>query len=329
MKDQQLYARWLEARREQWQSLSRNLQGSKADRSLEQAREVLDGYRGLARDVALARRQAPGTAMHKTAEALYAQTFDAIHRRRSHPLQDLWELFAVRVPTAVRRLRSELFVTFGLFAVTGIAGYLLVSQWRETAQWFMSDQMMLMVQNGTLWTDGLLNVMPSSMLSMELMTNNITVALTAFALGLLYGIGTLYIISLNGFMLGAVFGYVVQYQMGLPLFRFIIAHGIVELSVICIAGAAGMALGRALARPGPLGRIAALREAAPDAGALASLCVPFLIGSGIIEGYVSPNDGFSLLSRCVIGVLWFAVLLAFMHGGLLRHLGQMLRSARN
>lgn len=314
MDSTQLYSQWLQARRAAWGRISQVAVGNRRDRSLEEAREVLDGYRSLARDTSLARRQAPGSAIHTTAEALFTQTHRAIHRKPNQPLRDLLNLFAVRVPASVRNLRSEISLAVGLFLVTTTLGFAMTTAWRETAQLFLSHDMMLMVQNRELWTDDLLNIMPSSLLSYQLMTNNVTVALTAFALGLLYGLGTLYIISLNGLMLGAAFGYTAHFEMSLPLFKFIVAHGLVELSVIVLAGAAGLALGRALARPGAQGRLHALRSAAGDAGALASVAVPFLIGSGLIEGYVSPNDAFGLGSRVVIGLLWFGVLLLVLDG---------------
>jgi len=308
------YAQWLQARREAWAQLSQSVQGTRRDRSLEEARDVLDGYRSVSRDVSLARQHARGTTVHAAAEALYAQTHRAIHNKPKRPLAELWQLYSRAVPAAVRALRGEISLAVGLFVLAIVLGLMMTTVWRDTAQIFLSEDMLLMVQNQTLWTDDLLNVMPSSLLSYQLMTNNISVALTAFALGLLYGIGTLYIITLNGLMLGAAFGYTAHYQMSLPLFKFIVAHGLVELSVIVLAGAAGMALGKALARPGTLGRIHSLRIAARHAGALAAVSVPFLIGSGVIEGYISPNNQFGLASRIFIGVLWFVILLAVLDG---------------
>jgi len=312
--DTEHYTHWLETRLQHWRTISNAAKGTRADRSLEQSREVMDGYRALARDLSVARRKVPNSTVHRALEALYTQTHNALNAQPRNPLLEAWHWFSVSLPTSMRILRSEVTFVTVLFAVTTIGGYLCVAIWPDTADLFMSPEMMRMVQNRILWTDDLLNVVPSSMLSWQLMTNNISVALTAFALGIIYGLGTLYIISLNGIMLGAIFAYTAQYQMALPLFRFVIAHGLVELSVICLSGAAGMAIGRALARPGPEGRRESLRQTAVPALALAAASIPFLIGSGIIEGYVSPNDNFELGSRIVIGVLWFAIFIAVLNG---------------
>jgi len=146
------------------------------------------------------------------------------------------------------------------------------------------------------------------------MTNNITVSIFAFSLGAFYGLGTLYIITLNGLMLGGVFAFTAQYGLNDELFKFIIAHGVVELSVICIAGAMGLKLGEALLRPGTRSRQQAFRQATSDAGKVLLVALPFLVVAGLIEGYISPDPQFDLSFRIVVGVtsgLIFWLLLIF------------------
>ncbi len=151
-----------------------------------------------------------------------------------------------------------------------------------------------------LWTDGILNVVPSSVLSLQILTNNIVVSLFAYCAGFLFGLGTLYILGLNGLMLGAVFAFTSLHGLDDDLFRFIVAHGCVELSVMCLSGAAGAAVGEALIHPTHASRLESFRIAAARSGKLLLACVVLLIGSGIIEGYVSPNPRFSLSTRVTI-----------------------------
>jgi uncharacterized membrane protein SpoIIM required for sporulation len=68
------------------------------------------------------------------------------------------------------------------------------------------------------------------------------------------------------------------------------AHGAIELSVIFIAGGAGLQLGWSVLRPGLLTRRAALTVAARRAIVLLMGCVPLLVIAGLIEGFVSPSD---------------------------------------
>lgn len=305
---------WLAQRLERWRTLSTLASGNRQDQNLADARVVLSGFREVAREVALARRSAPGTLQHRALEALHGDLHRAIHQPASRIFTDLVTLFTRVVPTAVRKLRREIIVVVMLFLVSVGAGALLVTQYPDTAGVFLSPDMIETVQRGQLWTDDILNVVPSSVLSVNLMTNNITVALTCLALGLIYGLGTLYIICLNGMMLGGVFAYTHRFGLADDLYRFVVAHGVVELSVICLAGAAGLSIGRAIARPGVDGRVASARAATRDAVALAAVAIPFLVGSGIIEGYVSPDPGFATATRTLIGLGWFVMLLLVLDG---------------
>ncbi|MGR9092082.1 MAG: stage II sporulation protein M [Gammaproteobacteria bacterium] len=309
-----LWEHWLGERLERWRRLSTLATGRRRDQNLTEARAVLSGYGEVARDVALARRTAPDSLTRRALEALYGDLHRAIHETPSRGLRDLAAYFIHDVPQAARNLRPEIATVAALFLVSILAGALLLSAFPDTAGVFLSPQMIETVQRGQLWTDDILNVVPSSVLSINLMTNNIAVALTCLALGVIYGLGTLYIICLNGMMLGGVFAYTNRFGVADDLYRFVIAHGLVELSVICLAGAAGLSLGRAIARPGAHGRIAAVRGSVREAGALTAVAVPFLIGSGIIEGYVSPDPEFTTAARTVIGVSWFGVLLLALDG---------------
>src|SRR5262245_65263248 len=126
---------------------------------------------------------------------------------------------------------------------------------------FADPKLIATVERGELWTDGLLNVTPSAVLSVSILTNNIVVSFFAFCSGVIFGLGTFYLVGLNGLSLGAIFAFTGQHGLAGRLFDFVVAHGCVELSCICIAGAAGAYIGEALIRPGGLTRSEAFRIA--------------------------------------------------------------------
>lgn len=230
-------------------------------------------------------------------------------------------LYTRAVPAVMTRIRTTFAATAAIFILAIVAGYLLVDHYPETVRLVASSDMIDGVQEGKLWTDDLLNIVPSSILSFEIIANNVMVTLFAFAFGAFFGIGTLYIIGLNGLMLGAVFAFTHAYGLSDELFEFVIAHGVVELSVICIAGAAGVQLGEALVNPGPRTRVQALQDAVADGGRLLMIGVPFLIGAGIIEGYVSPSDEIDLTWKIALG-LGYGLLFALALSGRLWRLGR-------
>jgi len=309
-REQATLVHWLRRRVPDWQRLTEllNQQRDRGGESHAEVIELVERFRSLGRDLSLTRALMPDSKLCRELESLFLRGHEAVFRRPGQLKAQLLELFRDDVPRVFNDMAATIWITVALFLGSGVLGWLLVGFNPELASLFASEKMIDEVQQGELWTDGILNIMPSSVLSIRIMANNIVVSLFAFALGALYGLGTIYIIALNGLMLGGVFAFTARYDMAGRLFNFIIAHGVVELSVICLAGAAGIQLGNALVHPGLKTRMAAFRDAVKNAGTLLPVVVVFLIGAGVIEGYISPNDSYPLLARVVIGV-GYAVLL--------------------
>ncbi len=296
--------KWLQGRVPDWQRLA-GLLSKQRDRKTETLAETLElvqRFRALARDLSLARHVTPDGRLTRELEALFLRAHEAVYRRPGSLWRQLRELLRDDVPAVTRELGKPLAAAVSLFLGSALAGWWLVDTYPELAALFASEKMIEMVQRGELWTDDLLNVIPSSLLSFSIMTNNIVVTLTAFALGALYGLGTVYILGLNGLMLGGVFALTAQYGLADRLFSFVLAHGVVELSIVCLAGAAGIHLGEALARPGARSRSAAFHAAVSRAAKLLPICILFLVGCGLIEGYISPDERYSLGARGVVGL---------------------------
>src|SRR5438270_120842 len=89
--------------------------------------------------------------------------------------------------------------------------------------------------NGRTWTD----IQPALRPGMAtlIFTNNIQVAFLAFAGGVLFGLGTAYVLVGNGLLLGGVLGAAQFYGVTPLLLAFISPHGYLELTCIVIAGA--------------------------------------------------------------------------------------------
>ncbi|MFT4697763.1 MAG: putative membrane protein SpoIIM required for sporulation [Flavobacteriaceae bacterium] len=117
--------------------------------------------------------------------------------------------------------------------------------------------------------------------------NNIRVALMAFSFGMLLSLGTLYIIMSNAIMLGS-FQYFF-YDQGLlwESVRTIWIHGTIEISVIIIAGCAGLVLGNSILFPGTYTRLQSFVRGAKDGLKIVLSTIPFFIIAGFLEGFVT------------------------------------------
>lgn len=121
-----------------------------------------------------------------------------------------------------------------------------------------------------------------------IMTNNIRVSMQAFAAGIFLGLGTALVLAYNGFQIGGILGVLAHYGKATMLLSFVVGHGVIELTCICIAGGAGFVLARGLVAPGDRSVRDALVEEGREAALLALGTVPLLVVAGTIEGFVSP-----------------------------------------
>jgi uncharacterized membrane protein SpoIIM required for sporulation/uncharacterized RDD family membrane protein YckC len=143
----------------------------------------------------------------------------------------------------------------------------------------------------------------------SVMTNNLQVAILAFAFGLTAGLGTAYLLIVNGMHLGAVVGWLSLQGQGRSAWGWIMPHGGTELMAIVIAGASGFLIAKSILAPGQLKRAAALRVGALRALVLELGSMGMLVVAGIIEGFLSPSSlGFAprMAFAAAMIILWLA-----------------------
>lgn len=121
-----------------------------------------------------------------------------------------------------------------------------------------------------------------------IMTNNIQVSFKAFAYGLLFGIGTIYIMIYNGLLLGALASVYHEAGQAVAFWSLILPHGVIELPCCFIAGGAGLILGYALVDPGRHERIDWLAHEGKTAAKLIAGVVPMLVVAALVETWVTP-----------------------------------------
>lgn len=157
-------------------------------------------------------------------------------------------------------------------------------------------------------------------LSTAILLNNIQVSILGFALGITFGIGTLWLVAYNAAIIGVLAGGFEAAGKGGPFWALILPHGLLEVTAIAIACGAGLRMGWALVAPGDLTRPRSLAEAAAGSVMVLLGVAPAFVLAGLIEGYVTGSelpDGVQLL----IGVVAWLGYLAFLAGGI-RGLGR-------
>lgn len=300
-------AAFVNRRRSDWEELERLLaELRQGTLSLSTLRRLDLLYRRASADLARAQAYYPGTDaerfLNQLAGSCYRQIYKPAPRGR---LASTWEFFRVGFPRAVREELGYVGASALLLILGGLWGALAV--WLEPrAAILVPEGIRQSIAANRLWTDGLLSVMPPGVAASSILTNNLSVAISAFGLGASAGLGTALLLLSNGLHLGSVLALCFQHDLGHPLLGFIAAHGPVELSIIALAGASGLMIGHTLIEPGELPRKVALRQRAAKAVRLLLGGAPFLALIGVVEGYVSPGDLFSAPLKAALGALLFA-----------------------
>jgi uncharacterized membrane protein SpoIIM required for sporulation len=257
-------------------------------------REFSRLYRAASSDLSLARardRQDLALYLNQLVARTHAQIYSRPARRRPEVLR----FFAHVVPRTFRDCFGSWLVSLAILLIGSAMGFVATSHdpvWSEimvgpglrgALESFLKSES----QPGKYFapTAGLFG---GGGFSTLLMANNIQVALMCFAFGISAGVGTFYVLWRNALMLGAALG-LGAFHGKLALMAAVVApHGVVELSAVVVAGAAGLRLGWALIAPGDMLRRDALRAAGVQAGQLALGTIPMFVFAGLVEGLVSP-----------------------------------------
>ena len=120
--------------------------------------------------------------------------------------------------------------------------------------------------------------------------HNTSIGLQCFGLGLLFGVGGIFITISNAVSLGTVFGHMATLTTETDFWEFVTAHGPFELTGIVVMSAAGMRLGFSIVATGGYTRGESLRRAGREAFPTIILGMFLFGGAAVIEGLISPSS---------------------------------------
>jgi uncharacterized membrane protein SpoIIM required for sporulation len=305
---------FLSKRRPSWEELE-TLVGNARRRpeKLGPTRVLLLGrrYRSAAADLAFARRSFPGDPTVAYLEGLVGRArhlvYDAPTRRGSFwrfVKNDYWRLVVERklaLLLAATLLFAPAFLTAAwAWSDPGQAAGLVPAAYRSVTE---------PRPNGD---DVGLSSPDRAALSSEIFTNNIKVTFFAFAGGILLGLGTAVILISNGVMLGTIAGLAIGSGNGRVFFELVVAHGVLELSCITVAGAAGLRLGWSIVDPGLRTRLESVALEARRSVAIILGTMAWLVVAGLTEAFVTGTGGSLALVLAVgtaLGVVYWTLVL--------------------
>ncbi len=226
-----------------------------------------------------------------------ARAHGTLYAARARSLRGGLELFGSRYRSAVRRTLPFIAVAAVVLTAIVVATTIWLATSPDAQQGILPPYAREAVRRAT---GGRADAgISSAGLSAFILANNIQVAFLAFALGITFGIGTIYLVIQNALLLGMLAGAFTAAGKAGIFWSLVLPHGLLELTAIALSAGAGLRMGWSLIDPGDRPRGRALADESRDAALVVVGVLPAFGIAAIIEGFLT---GTSVPDPVEIGV---------------------------
>lgn len=270
--------------------------------------ELVDLHQRVSSNLSTVRASYDDPALSSHLSRLVARAGAVVHGTRGRSWADLGRALTWTFPAAVWHVRRPIAVSAGLFLAAAVA----VGLWITGSPAAYEASMPPEVREAYLQRDfeAYYSSQPAAQFASYVFTNNVRVAILAFAAGIVLCVPTALVLGLNGAHLGVAAGLFTASGLAGRFWGLIVPHGLLELTAVFIAGGAGLRLGWTVIDPGDRPRTDALAtEGRRTVVIVLGLVLVFLV-AGLIEAFVTPS-GLPTWSRVGVGVLVEIAFVAF------------------
>jgi uncharacterized membrane protein SpoIIM required for sporulation len=266
--------------------------------------ELVALYQRTSTHLSLARTYARDPGLVARLTGLVASAAAVVYGTRPRTLRAFGRFFTATFPAAVWHLRRFVAVSALLLIVPAVA----VGLWLSTSPSAVDAAAPAAVREAFLEEDfeAYYSSAPASEFAAQVFTNNVRVAVLAFAGGILACLPTAFVLAFNGANVGVAGGLFAAAGESPRFFGLILPHGLLELTAVAIAGAAGLALGWSWLVPGDRSRRDALAEEGRRAVVVILGLVAAFLAAGLVEGFVTGRPWPTALRVGIGTVVWVA-----------------------
>lgn len=257
----------------------RRLSGGEAD-------ELLRLYQSTSAHLSLIRSIAPESGLSASLSATLAQARTRFTGARSNLMADLARFFVAALPAALYRLRWLTVVCGAAFILVAGAYALWIGTSSEALRSVASEAAVRQyVEKDFI---GYYSENPAASFAGAVWTNNAWISAQAVALGIT-GFWVPMILFTNAQGVGIAAGVFAAVGRQDVFYSYILPHGLMELTAVFVACAAGLRIFWAMVSPGPRTRGRAVADEGRSLITVALGLVLVLFVSGLVEGFVTPS----------------------------------------
>jgi uncharacterized membrane protein SpoIIM required for sporulation len=283
----------------------------------EELHEFLQLYKRVSGDLALVRTKTNNRQLIEFLNDLAGKAYATLYR----PVRgSFWKAVGTGIRSSaqtVRRLRWFVLASLFLFLFGIVQAFVLMSAVPETRDYFLPDDPGWQAAFDA-WKTGKHQERTASeaiAASGFYSSNNprAAIATGAIAAGT-FGLGSIYLLWMNGALLGTLLYEVNTVGHARHLLVSVSPHGATEISGLVLAGASGLRLGWALLVPGRRRRGESLRYAGKDAIVLLTTAVVMMFIAAPVEAFFSFNPAVPELAKVLFALATFSAWLVFWFG---------------
>ena len=254
--------------------------------------EMADCYLQIINDLSFAQTYYEKSQTVQYLNNLAQKAHFSIYKNKKEKSSRIITFWTRELPELFANYQNELLASFVIFVLAAAIGYFSSYQDINFPRLILGDSYVDMtidnIQNGD--PMAVYHQQNAVINFISIAWNNITVGFRCFILGIFTPIFTIYMLFTNGIMLGSLDGFLVQYDVGLRANSIIWIHGVFEIFVIIVCGAAGLILGKSLLFPKTFTRLQSFRQGFWDGTKICFSTIPFFLTAAFLESFVTRHS---------------------------------------
>ncbi|NJK84193.1 MAG: stage II sporulation protein M [Saprospiraceae bacterium] len=240
-------------------------------------------------DLAFARTHFPEGRAVSYLNMMAGKVYQEINRKRRFDWTSLGYYWLIHIPLSIYKMRRYMYYSLLFFIAFAAIGVFSNHQDENYVRIILGDayveQTLQNIQKGD--PLAIYKQQNAFVMFYYIAKNNLSVAFRTFAAGILLSVGTIYILAVNGVMIGAFQHMFVSHGLLAESVLTIWIHGTIEILCIVIAGGAGLQLGNSWLFPGTYSRLESLKRGAAIGGEVLIILIPFIIMAAALESFAT------------------------------------------
>ncbi len=267
-------------------------------------------------DLAYAKTFYPKSKTTEYLNGLAATLHQSIYKNKSEKGNRFITFWKYELPLLFKEYQKQLFYSFIFFVIFTLVGILSAKYDDSFIRLILGDGYVDMTNANIAKGDpfGVYKNTGEFTMFLGIASNNIYVALMNFVAGIVFSVGTVFMLFQNSLMLGAFEEFFFSKGLGMQSILVVFIHGTLEMSSFVIASAAGLVLGNSFLFPKTYSRLNSLKKGAKDGMKLVIGIVPILIVAAFFESFVTRHTGMpvwvsiTILSSSLLFIIWYVII---------------------